>query len=171
MRKTYFLFAFLLLSACLVHRVQSSQPADDFSEFDEFDEPEIKIDNPELNEPNDDLKPQQQQPPPEDHEFSEEQQQPEIGGDSPNDEDGEVTVEEEQPDEDEAPVKKERKPFEPIKLSSLPLHLRFEDNFFEIQFELNLIIFKNKLKLKSFILLHTYSHTETTGLATILRSE
>ena len=132
MRKIYFLIAFLLLSLCLVSCVQSANPpasSDDFSEFDEFDEPEIKIESPELNEPTVDLK----QPPPEDHEFNEERQQSEIRGDTPIDEDEEVTVEEEQqPDEDELPVKKdkERKPFEPIKLSSLPLHLRFEETFF-----------------------------------------
>ena len=135
MRKTYFIIAFLLLGL-LVNRGQSASPAapsDDFSEFDEFDEPEIKIDPVGLDETAGNLKPQ---PPPVD-EFNEEspqkQQQPEIRNDSPNDEDEEATVEEElQPEEDELPVKKEieRKPFEPIKLSSLPLHLRFEDFVF-----------------------------------------
>lgn len=124
MRKTYFLITFLLLSLLLVNCVQAASP-DDFSEFDEFDEPQIKIESPELNEVDHSPK----QPPPEDHEFDEEHREPaESRGDASNGhEDEEVTVEEEvQPEEDELPEKKEKekKPFEPIKLSSLPLHLR-----------------------------------------------
>lgn len=126
MRKSHYLIASLLLSLLIVNCVQA---ADDFSEFDEFDEPEIKIDSPELNDPERTVK---QQPPPEDHEFDEEPQEPADGhtGAPTGDEDEEVTVEEVPTEEDELPEKKEKekKPFEPIKLSSLPLHLRFVDD-------------------------------------------
>ena len=120
MRKTFFLIAFLL-SLLLVNYVQSASPAasDDFSEFDEFDEPEIKIENPELNKVDTSPKPPEE-------EFNDDSPPTETRTDASNDEDEEVTVEEElQPEEDELPEKKEKKPFEPIKLSSLPLHLRF----------------------------------------------
>lgn len=117
MKKKY-LIGLLFISFLFFDSIVCQQSAsDDFSEFDDLDEPEIKIDNPELS-----LKPDEQIEAAVDSRRHDDEFK-----NLESDEDEEVTVEEEiaESNDDQPPKdEKEKKPFEPMKLSSLPLHLR-----------------------------------------------
>lgn len=118
MKKKY-LIGLLFISFLFFDSIVCQQSAsDDFSEFDDLDEPEIKIDNPELS-----LKPDEQIEAAVDSRRHDDDEFKNLE----SDEDEEVTVEEEiaESNDDQPPKdEKEKKPFEPMKLSSLPLHLR-----------------------------------------------
>ena len=144
MRKTFYLIGFLFLSLLFANYVQSSPSDNDFSEFDILDEPEIKIDNPELNyldsnldnnlkkeeelkKDNSNDKQQQRQQDEQQQQQEQQQQDHSTNNDEEDEDEEEVTIEEDnQLDDEIIPDKneKEKKPFEPMKLSSLPLHLR-----------------------------------------------
>lgn len=118
MKKKY-LIGLLFISFLFFDSIVCQQSAsDDFSEFDDLDEPEIKIDNPELSLKTDEqIEAAVDSRRHDDNEFK----------NLESDEDEEVTVEEEiaESNDDQPPKdEKEKKPFEPMKLSSLPLHLR-----------------------------------------------
>lgn len=141
--KLNYLISILLLSLILCfNHVQSQE--NDFSEFDEFDEPGIKVpdnvDKPDLNKQqtvNDNA----DQP-----ESNQQEQNEPIADDKDDfqmDEDEEVTVEDANQLDDELPIDDktakptEKKAFEPIKLSSLPLHLR--NNWASYYIEIGLV--------------------------------
>lgn len=128
MRKTIYLIGFLFISLLLISKSSVRANNDnDFSEFDDFDEsPPIKVDNPGLNEFEIDESLKQEEADPS---LKNDPQMTEQQDNFSNEEDEEeVTIEEDEQIEDEDQIKdkkeKEKKPFEPIKLSSLPLHLR-----------------------------------------------